>query len=81
MVFLFLRTRDEEPVKAVGNGVGSTLSKRAKLCAGDLSGMPHSRCVFAPREGVPVSPPEIRKPPSGGFLIEKFRVLELVVIE
>ena len=48
------------------------MSKRAKPCAGDLSGMPHSRCK-APCEGIPVSPPEIKKPPFGGYLFNNER--------
>ena len=62
--------RGREPKK------GSTMSKRAKRSAGDLSGMPHSRCKAA-CEGVPVSPPEIkqRRMAFFCFLIENFRVL------
>ena len=43
------------------------MSKRAKPCAGDLSGMPHSRCK-APCEGIPVSPPEIQRPLAGRLI-------------
>ena len=53
--------------KSHANGVGSTMSKRAKRSAGDLSGMPRSRC-FAPCEGVPVSPPKIQRPHAGRLI-------------
>ena len=53
--------------KSHANGVGSTMSKRAKRSAGDVSGMPRSRC-FAPCEGVPVSPPKIQRPLAGRLI-------------